>query len=106
MKSKKATVCPGRYVSSIYFYLWCVYTYLHHRELCFKEWRKTKKDGVPDSAFDDYWQDLSAKAKKVRVALGSHTASTYTLLFDCDQKWKDQVLEAVCNHPHPYNSPH
>ena len=80
-KAPAPKVCPGRYVSSLYFYSCYIYTYIHYRELCFKEWRKSQKDGVPDSAFDSYWGDLSAKAKKVRIILGSCTTSTYTLRY-------------------------
>jgi len=39
------------------------------------------RDGVPDSAFNSHWEDLSAKAKKVCIVLGSRTTSTYTLRY-------------------------
>jgi len=37
--------------------------------LCFKEWREKQRDEVPDSDFDDHWNNLSPKAKKVRTLL-------------------------------------
>ena len=80
-KAPAPKVCPGRYVSSLYFCSRYVYTCTRYREFCFKEWRKSQKDGVPDSAFDGYWEDLSAKAKKARIVLGPRTTSTYTLRY-------------------------
>ena len=77
--SKKAKMCPGRYVTSLHSHSRYVYTYLDYRKLCFEDWRRSQKDGIPDSAFDDHWENLSVKAKKVRVVLGSCITSAYTL---------------------------
>jgi len=42
--------------------------YMHYRQLCFEEWRESQKDDVPDDAFDEYWGDLSEKARRYTLS--------------------------------------
>ena len=43
----------------------CQFVTTYSRKLCFEEWKKERKDGIPDEAFEEYWESFSNTIKKV-----------------------------------------